>query len=381
MKPSPAEIYHQACTLMAQAELAAAAELFRQILQSPPEASPGRFFIDFSSFLEHSLHFPQRDTQWNLDLTLASHLHLAQIYWQENDCEQALQELKPILYRSPSAELYHLQARWLLELGRIPEALRALNQCLLQNPIYLPAYADLATVANQNGASDLAHKFIRRALSHQLTPRLLEELLLTSTQTEQISMRSIFIELCVQNIQDSTALTLMTLLKSLYAQQDFHHAEYLGFHLLQVFPHEREIMNLYTLAALQQGHQAPALQALLNAPEAFFEEGGHWFKLGMAYLNWKMPDFARFALQQAQSLDPQLEPLVSPSLTALSATSTRDELLSQVLRQAMLSPQFRAELHRAPTALLAHWRIPTEPALLEALQSLPHSTSGAQNPA
>lgn len=367
---SPTEDFQQACALMAQAKLEPATLLFLKVLQSPQARVPGRFFINLESYLEQALTSTGPPGSWNLNLHLASHLNLARIYWQQEQTEQALQHLNNILSQSPSAEIYHLQARWLVRLGRSPEAILSLGQAILLDSVYLSAYEDLATIANQNEDPDLAYQIIQKAMVHRLTPRLLEELILASSKEEYVSMRSLFLELCVQHITPDTHELLLPLLQNLYAEEDFHHSEYLGFHLLQVFRHSPDILDVYVLSALRQKHFAPALQALINVPDAVLERGEYWFKLGIVYAQWNMPLFALFSLRKALKLGPHLDLEIRPQLRALPIERTLEQTLTEIIRQALVSPVFRDKIKTNTSDALKSWSIPTTPELLQALKKI-----------
>jgi len=365
---TPGEDFQKACLFMEQDNLDAAQDLFLKLLQNTSPRVPGRFFTSLSGFLEQAVVSPADSTQWNLDIYLASKLNLARIFWQQEHTSKALRCLNEILYQSPSAEIYHLQSRWLLKLGRSPEAILALSQAIQMDSIYLAAYEDLATIANQNGDPDLAYQIIQKGMIHHLTPRLLEELILASGKNEYISMRSLFLELCVQNIKPETHDLLLPLLENLYTEQDYHHSEYLGFHLLHVFQHSLEILNIYVLSALHQKHFAPALQALLNAPETFQEQGSYWFKLGIVYSQWNMPLFSRFSFRKALKIEPLMDTQARPYLRNLPNQYSSDQILTEILRQAMVSEVFCQSIKTMPLETLKKWGISSSPELLTGLK-------------
>lgn len=368
---SPIVLYEQACTLLQQGQEAQAETLLLQLVNLPSARAEGHFLPDLSSFLGEILSNRYAQLDWNLNWQDMARFLLSQLYWQQGRQHEALGLLRQQLYTSPSAEGYHQLARWLLELERREEALLALGQALQRNPAYLPAYEDLAMLANLNGDSDLAFRIIQQAMEYELSPRLLQELLLASSRQDFVPMRSLFLELCVYLINAETKPLLIPLLQRLYAEGDLHHAGYLASHMLQAFPNEREILNLYVLTLLRQRQYAPAIQALLRNLDSQSQSAEHWLKLGIAYSLWKMPLFASYALQQCLLLNPKLEAEVRPWREQLPAEQSLDSSLSQILRQIMLQSSFRELLRQDPLQALGLWGIEAEPALLDILAGLP----------
>jgi len=377
---TPEQLYQQAQSEIQAQNLPAAAALLEHLLaQDLPAAPAGRFYTNLASWLQQvaqdarpSALKPPAELvaaqSWYQDLGLLARLQLAHVYWALAKTEAALSCLLELLATHPSAELYHLQGRWYFELGAHSEAAVAWHQALQQNRAYLPAYEDLATLANLNGDADLAYALIQQALSYQLTPRLLEELLLACSQTEYVPMRTLFLELCVQHIRLETQALLSVLLQKLFLEQDWHHASYLGFHLNQVFPEHEAILEIYVLSALHQGQFVPALQALWRAGPDLFSRGAQWFRLGVTYEQWHMPHFARHALTQAAVLEPELKAAVRQRLKSLPVEVAEAELLAEVLRQVLVSEAFKSDLQADPAQTLSDWGISPSAFMLEALQ-------------
>ncbi|PKL76275.1 MAG: hypothetical protein CVV27_11090 [Candidatus Melainabacteria bacterium HGW-Melainabacteria-1] len=368
-------LYQQACDHLAAGDFAKAEAALTELLAMPLAPTFGRFLPDLDSFLgQVSLSIRQERREvpdWNLDWHGMASFALSQLSWEQQRHDEAIERLRRSLQKRPSAEGYHLLGRWLIEINERNDAIAALSQALQQDPAWLPAYEDLAMLANLNGDSDLAFGYIQQAMSIELTPRLFDELLLACSREDYVPMRSLFLELCARQIRTETKPVLIPLLRRLYEGGDVHSAGYLGFHLLQAFPTDREVLNLYVLSALRQQQYVPALRALLQAPDVFFRQGEHWFKLGVAYELWNMPAFARHALSRAAALAPELEAEVTPRLADLPAEQALEQIVSQILRQMMLSPAFARALHEDPEAMLAEWGLPLTAQVLAAVQRLP----------
>lgn len=375
-EPDDRRLFRQACEHLAEdsPEANAAAEaLLLKLIDTPVASAAGRRLPDLGSYLAQLAL--GRDNDWVLDVKSAATLLLSRLWWEQERRDAALDLLGSRLQGAPWAEGYHQLARWRLELGFGEEAVSALGQALQQDPAYLPAYEDLAWFANREGDSDLAYKIVQQGMAYELSPRLFEELLIASSRADYIPMRSLFLELCVRRVTPETRPLLMPLLHKLYAEGDYHHAAYLGSHLLQAFPAEREVLSVYVLSALQQQQYVPALQALLQAPDAFFRQGEHWYKLGIAYGLWQMPDFARHALNKARSLTPGLEKEILPRLNSLppdlKPLERLNDLIKQILKQMLLQPEFSLSLRREPEKTLLRWGLPVADELLEAVLALP----------
>lgn len=360
-------LYHEAQAALLNADLDRATRCLEAFVAQTPLPGLGRFFPDLSGFLQQGLQ-QQNDLNWEQSPALLARIQLAELYWAQEAHSTALQQLSALVQDCPSPALFHLLGRWQFALQAHEAAAVSWLEALRLDPACLPAYEDLATLANLNGDSDLAYRLIQQALPHGLTPRLLEELLLACSSEAYVPMRTLFVELCVQQIRPETLPLLLALLQSLYAQEDWHHAAYLGFHLNQVFPEEPNALALYVLAALQQQQYAPALQALYRVPPHFFDDGSHWFQLAVAHGQWQMPSFARFALKRAAQLNPALATLTRERLQTLPDESP--DLLAEIMRQLLVSPAFKDALQRAPARTLKEWDIQPQDALLEALARL-----------
>ncbi|MBF2052722.1 MAG: hypothetical protein IGS03_04565 [Candidatus Sericytochromatia bacterium] len=360
-------LYHQAQHALSEGDLEQAATCLEAFVAQTPLPRLGGFYSDLTAFLQQGVQ-SKTDQSWEQSPALRARIQLAQLYWSQQRHAVALQQLTWLLDEMPAAALFHLLGRWHFELQAHEAAAVAWLEALRLNPAYLPAYEDLATLANLNGDSDLAYQLIQRALPYGLSSRLLEELMLACSREAYIPMRTLFIELCVQQIRSETLPLLLSLLQSLYDQADWHHATYLGFHLNQVFPDEPHALRLYVLSALQQQQYGPALQALYRVPARFFDDGAHWFQLAVVYSQWQMPHFAHYALKTAARLEPALTPLVQVRQQALPEAS--QDLLAEIIRQLMVSPAFKAALQQAPARTLKEWDIQPRSALLKALKPL-----------
>lgn len=375
---NPEERY-QAALLQLHDQPDIALSSLEALLQEDLPAATGHFALGLQGFLQRITQAPHpwapestegtsEALSWQQPLRTRIELTLAEIYWQQGQPEAAFAHLRSALARQASPELYRLAARWQLEKQDYAGAISNLGQALQLSPGYLEAYEDLALLANLTGSPELAYRVISLAMPLGLTPRLFEELLLACGHQEFVPMRSLFLELCVQNVRSETRPLLVPLLRQLYSEADYHHAEYLGWHLLQVFPQEREIRNLYVLAALQQGHYAPALQGLLQAPEAYFRQAEHWFKLGVAYAHWQMFAFAQHAFERALALKPELAAEIAAQQLPAPVPSQK---VTEVLKRLELDPAFGEALQQDPQACLASYSISWDADLAQVLTNLP----------
>ncbi|MGV3524544.1 MAG: hypothetical protein ACO1RX_09975 [Candidatus Sericytochromatia bacterium] len=355
----------------AAGELTRAEAALLALLPQLPPAEPGPFWPVLTDFLREVAQQPAHDLSWSLAPALQARVALAAIWQAQGRVEEGLQLLQQVAEAHPSASLFHLYGRWQFEAGAYPIAALAWLQALIEDPSYLPASTDLATLANLNGDSELAVRLIQQALVFGQTPALFQELLLACAREPHLPMRTLFIELCVQHVTPTSQTLLVMLLQRLYDEGDYHHASYLGFHLLQVFPHDPSVRNHYVLAAVQQGQYAPALQALLEAPEALFRQGSHWFKLGAVCERWDMPLFADFAYRHAHTLDASLLNETTPRLARLQLDLSLDSRLAQILRLLTVAESFRAHLHQDPGGALQSWGLDPDPELIEVLTALP----------
>lgn len=361
---TPDILYQLACEQMAAGIDAQAIQNFELLLAMPELPSdPARFFLDLHNFLNH--FEPNQTQQWNISIADTARLKLAQLYWQNQQSELALQTLEPLLTGN-NTSLYQLKARWLIDLGELDQARATLSLIITQDPDCLSAYEDLALIANLQKRSQDLLKIIQTVLPGPLSPRLFEELIWAAAHDAEIAMRPLFVELCVQNIQIETYVPLVRLLQRLYQAEDWEHAAYLGWHLWQQYP-DAEIMNLLVLSSLKQNKPRLALQVLQQAPPHFSKQGSYWYKRGIAYQAWQMPYFARHAFSQAQQLSPELN-------TELEAIIMQIPLLdpaNEILKAMLLDPVWAKKLRQQPQQGLAEMQIPLSKALLRLIQSLP----------
>lgn len=346
----------------------AALEALLPGVSSLPES--GTPYSQLGQFLSSLGEYDQR---WSLSPRLRVHIMLAQAYWHRGQQQAALELLEDLLQRKPTAELFQLLGRWLMERQQWEQAAQALGRALFHNLAYLPAYEDLLTLANLSGDSALVLKIARQALEQGLTPRIVEELLLACSEENNLPLRKIFIELCAYHISSRTRPMLVQLLQQLYADGDYLNAEYLGFHLLDSHVVEPPVLNVYVLAALHQGHYAQALRALLEAPSSHQKEGSYWLKLGVVYTQWRMPGLARRAyeraLKQSSEQSSELRRQCEAALESLPPMPEAEDLLGEILRQQAVSPRFRAALREDAGQALKPWQIELPPELLEKIPS------------
>ncbi len=365
---TPHTLYQDACEQIAAGSYDQAVESLEALLKLPDLASqPENFFLDLENFLAH--FDPGQSSDWVNTLVDSARLKLAQVYWDLQQGAQALTTLEPLINKK-NLRLYQLKARWLIELGQLDDANETLNQILTEAPSDLGAYEDLALIANLQKRSYRVLEIIETVLPEPLSPRLFEELLWAAAHSPEIAIRPLFIELCIQNIQIETYPLLVALLQTLYQAEDFEHAAYLGWHLWQQYT-DPEIMNILVLSSLKQHKPRLALEVLLQAPTAFFEQGSHWYKLGIAYQAWQMPYFARAAFAQAEQLSPEL----STEINQLQPLVLGQDPATEVLKAILLDPKWAQNLRQAPEQVLAELEIPLSSALKQVIESLPIKAS------
>lgn len=366
---TPETLYQVACEQITAGAIEQAIKSFETLLQMPDlPSTPTAFFLDIENFLSNLE--PNQPQQWSNTIADTARLKLAQLYWQSQQANAAFQTLEPLL-ASGNISLYQIKARWLIHLGELDSATQTLNLILSQDPHCQSAYEDLALIANLQKRSQSVLEIIERVLPNPLSPRLFEELLWAAAHSSEIAIRPLFIELCIQNIQIDTYPLLVELLQTLYLAEDFEHAAYLGWHLWQQFP-DPEIMNILVLSSLKQGKPSLALQVLRQAPQILFQQGTHWYKLGIAYQAWQMPHFAQQAFAQAQQLSPELEPEIRQHIQQEALPDPANEILKMML----LDPDWARQLRQEPAAVLAKIKIPLSSALLHLIESLPASETG-----
>lgn len=367
----PQQLYQSACEHLHAGRQAEAEATLLSLLEQPYVPMIGKFLPSLESFLSDALSQSLTPSDWSLSCFEQGRFLLAQLYWQQARYAEAIACLEILLLANPVAELYHQLARWYLELNQYEDCNRVLQDAIRVNPAYLPAYEDAAMLANLRGDSQGAFALIQAALQYELTPRLLQELILASSRDDFVPMRSLFVELCVYVIRPENKALLIPLLQHLYELQDWHHAAYLGSHLWHAFPQESEVLNIYVLSLIKQAQYVPALQTLLAAPEKFWRDGSQWFKLGVAYSLWKMPLFSNFAFDKARTLTRELEPDIVKWQSDLVLENNLDSVLTQVLRQMLVYPLFRDQIRLNPEQALKNWGIEISPELADAIHGLP----------
>ena len=221
----------------------------------------------------------------------------------------------------------------------------------------------MVTVANIAQLPELAFALIQQASQIQMTPRLLEELLLASGQEAFVSMRSLFLELCVHYMSPSNQALLGTLLTQLYAQEDYYHCTYLGFHLLSYGYWTEEVRHIYVLAALHEKQMAQILQLLLRWPSSACD-ALYCFHTGQAFLYWAMPHFALEMFNQGLTQTPEDPALLQAKAQATTeagkinaSPESEGELLKAFLKRMTVDPAFKQDFITQPQALLLRYHL------------------------
>lgn len=273
--------------------------------------------------------------------------------------EEAFLFLDQALDFSPQAVLWHLKARWLQADGQFQEAVMALAQALKQDRTYIAAYEDLVTLANTVRLPELTFEILQQASQVQMTSRLLSEWLLLSSDADFIEWRSLFIELCVQQLQEQTVDMLCEVLRYLARQDDDYHCTYLGFHLLSYGVRDESVRQIYVLSALRQRQPAQVLQLLLRWSD-FERDALYFYHVGQAFLCWNMPRFARdFFVAGLRKIVPEdpWYPILKKAHEACDKSLENEDFLKSCLKRFGVDSAFKAQFQKDPRSLLAGYQV------------------------
>ena len=317
------------------------------------------FFLNIQDFLM-DLTRSETDVAWVQDPYVELLLWCAQSAQALKRFEEAQGYLDRLLRAVPQAPFWHLKARYLQEQDDLLESLEALRQALKQDPQYLPAYEDLITLANRLRLPDLAFALIQQASEIQMTPHLLEELFLLTSETDFVSLRSLFLELCVQQLNPNHVVYLSQLLLRLYEAEDSYHSTYLGFHLLSYGVRDEAVRNAYVLSALRQQQWAQVLQLLLRWPE-FERDALFYYHVGQAFFYWQMPRFAREAfaegLKHTQAESLWRDPLVEARAQCGEEQMVSEDFLKSMIKRMGVDPVFKHRFMAEPEQVLRHYQV------------------------
>ncbi len=324
-------------------------------------ANENHLFLD--AFLRAVTTTPA-DVIWRQFPEVQVRLWCAQSAYALQDFERAHTHLNTLMGSYPHAALAYLRGCWYSEQGLTLDALEAFAEALKKDPLYIEAYEAMVTLANMAQLPELAFALIQQASQIQMTPRLLEELLLASGQEAFVSMRSLFLELCVHYISPSNQELLGLLLTQLYQQEDYYHCTYLGFHLLSYGYWAQEVRHIYVLAALHEKQMAQVLQLLLRWPSSA-QDALYYFHGGQAFLHWNMPHFALDMFNQGLTLAPEDTALNQAKIQAKAQTTEASkinadlegELLKAFLKRMAIDPGFKQDFIAQPRALLLHYHL------------------------
>lgn len=314
-----------------------------------------------------------QDLYWQLEPQLLLKSWQAQCLHHLGQTQEAIAILMALSESGPPRALVHHQlSRYLLATGQEEAAIIQLNLALQIDLNYLPAYEDLAFLANSQQAYEMAYRLIQMGLQQGFSPRLLEELVIASAHQEASDFRSLFLELCIQHITPQTLPLLRDLSKSLYLQADYAACEYLSFHLLQEFTEDTELLDLHLLSALHLKHWVPAIRWLKYSLQCHPKQAGSWYRLGIAYSRWEMPLLARHSLNQALSLSESEELRASclALLEKLPQNRSLDQSLQELLKECLLDANFSQRIQTAAAEALAERGIDWNAELVEQLQKV-----------
>ncbi len=273
--------------------------------------------------------------------------------------QAALLFLDQALDFSPQAALWHLKARWLQADGQIQEAVLALAQALKQDRTYIAAYEDLVTLANTAHLPELTFEILQQASQIHMSSRLLTELLVLSSDTDFVQWRSLFIELCVQQLQEQTIDVLCEVLRHLGQQGDDYHCTYLGFHLLSYGVRHESTRQIYVLSALRQRQYAQVLQLLLRWSD-FERDALYFYHVGQAFLCWQMPRFARdFFVEGLRKVSQENRwyPILKKAHEACEKDLDAEDVLKSCLKRFGVDSAFKAQFLQDPHSLLAGYQV------------------------
>lgn len=320
-------------------------------------AKESHLFLD--SFLS-AVATNQADVVWRQLPEVQVRLWCAQSAHALNEFERAHRHLDAVVQQYPHPALAYLKGCWYNEQGLTLDALASFADALKIDKNYLMAYEAMITLANTARLPELAFRLIQQASQIHMTPWLLEELFLASSQKEFVSMRSLFLELCVNYLSPSSQALLGLLLQQLYEQKDYYHCTYLGFHLLSYGYWPREVRNLYVLAALHEKQMAQVLQLLLRWPISA-QDALYCLHVGQAFLYWQMPHFAVEFFNQGLSKAPEDLTLQRSKVDAADACLQKGvseaAFLKDCLKRMAVDPGFKHRFLTQPQDLLLHYHL------------------------
>lgn len=326
------------------------------------DASESHLFLD--SFLNAVITRPS-DAVWRQFPEVQVRLWCAQSAHVLKDFERAHRHLDVLTQQYPHPALLYLKGCWYNAEGLTLDALAAFADTLKKDPRYILAYEALITLANTAKLSEQAFTLIQQASQIHMTPRLLEELLVASSQEEFVSMRSLFLELCVNFLSPTNQEMLGLLLKRLYAQEDYYHCTYLGFHLLSYGYWPSGVRNIYVLAALREKQMAQVLQLLLRWPTAA-QDALYCLHVGQAFFHWNMPHFAVEIFNQGLAKTPEDMILQQSKREATEACLQKEvsegSFLKDFLKRMAVDSAFKHMFLTRPQDLLLRYHLTWNPA-------------------
>lgn len=359
---NPERIQAAVLELVQTGQFAGAIPLLQLLIQ---QLQPQGGISGLSEFLTEVASAPEQEHQWVDDPWLRFSLLLVACYRETGQLPQALETLTDTVRRAPaSPSLACRLASLYWEIEDLPQALHWYGQALQINPAYLPAYEALARLANRDGLPAEALRVLETGLAIELTPAMLEELLVAHARTSPEGFRRAFIALCMQTLSPESFPFVMAIADALYQQQDWYACSYLAHHLTTVFPEHLPALDLYLLASLQQGDCAPPLTLLFARLRENPEQGGLWYRLGCALSRWQMPLSARQALLAAQELLAPNDGLllaVTAQLAQLPEQVSRAQTVRELLRRELVDPAFRQALALQPEVALQSLGLQPDP--------------------
>lgn len=329
---------------------------WQKFASSPEDA--GQPFVSAEAFLKQ-VSQAEESFVWRSSPYLNLLVWCAESAYALKNRDTAQYYLEQALAFSPQAELWHLKARWLQAEGDTEAAIKALGQAIKQDRHYIAAYEDLVTLANTAHLPELAFEILQQASHLQMTPQLLTELFLISSQTDFVQWRSLFIELCVQQLTDSTADALCDVLLQLSAQADDYHCTYLGFHLLSYGVRYASVRQAYVMSALRQQQLTQLLQLLLTWP-AFERDALFFYHVGQGFLHWRMPRFARhFFVEGMKNVEPETPwyQALKEAHDACESGLEDEDFFKSCLKRMGVDPTFKAQFCQEPQAFLARYQV------------------------
>ncbi|MGE3728281.1 MAG: hypothetical protein AB7I41_22195 [Candidatus Sericytochromatia bacterium] len=303
------------------------------------------------------LQAAEQDLAWQISPSDQLRCWQAQCLHHLGQTAAAMALLREQLSEHPRAELFHLLSRYLLFTGDSEAAVLALNQALQADIYYLPAYEDLTYLAHLHHKYEVSFHLLQMGLSLGYSERLMEEWALACSQPEAEPFRTLFLDLILPVLDQQRLPICLKLVEQLYLQAEYEHSEFLSYHLLTVFPENRDVLNLHLLAAMQLAHWGPVIGLIKTKLKLWPDDRGLWYRLAIAYSRWNMPLLARHALAQVLAETPQAEPelkeLAQSLLEALPDSRSLDAFVEELLKESVLEPGFAQAILSEPEKTLA----------------------------